>query len=38
MMELELILREQKFYEKEKGNQGFTIIALKDLAVAFAIL
>ena len=33
-----LISRKQKFYEKEKENQGPRIIALKDLAFAFAIL
>ena len=38
MNDLELILRKQKFYEKEKENHGFTVIVLKDLAFAFAIL
>ena len=33
-----LILRKWKFYEKEKENQGPTVIALKDLAFAFAFL
>ena len=34
----ELSLEKQKFYEKEKENQGFTVLALTDLAFAFAIL
>ena len=38
MKDFQLILRKQKFHEKEKENQGFTVIALKDLAFAFAIL
>ena len=38
MKDLELFLRKEKFYEKEKENQGFTVMTLKDLAFAFAIL
>ena len=38
MKDSEVLLRKRKFYEKEKENQGFTVIALKDLAFAFAIL
>ena len=34
----EMLLRKRKIYEKEKENQGFTVIALKDLAFAFVIL
>ena len=36
--ETDLISKEQNFYEEEKKNQGPTVIALKDLAFAFAIL
>ena len=38
MKDVEPILRKQKFYEKEKENQSFTVIALEDLAFAFAVL
>ena len=34
----ELSFKKQKFYEKEKENQGPTVITLTDLAFAFAIL
>ena len=33
-----MFLRKQKFYEEEKANQGPTVIVLKDLAFAFAML
>ena len=33
-----LFLRKQKFYEEEKANQSPTVIALKDVAFAFAML
>ena len=33
-----VLLRKHKIHEKEKEIQGFTVIALKDLAFAFAIL
>ena len=36
--DVEPILRKQKFHEKEKENQGFTAIALEDLAFAFSLL
>ena len=36
-MKVSLILKKQKFYEKEKDNQGPTVIRLKDLAFAFAV-
>ena len=38
MKDVESILRKEKFYEKEKENQGFTYITLNDLSFAFAIL
>ena len=38
MKELQLTLRKQEFHEKEKEIQRFTVIVLKDLAFAFAIL
>ena len=38
MKNVESILRNEKFYEKEKENQGFTYFALNDLSFAFAIL
>ena len=34
----DVLLGKRKLYEKEKETQGFTVIALKDLAFAFAIL
>ena len=34
----EVLLRKRKFYDREKENQSPTVIALKDLAFAFAIL
>ena len=34
----EVRLWKRKFYEKAKANQGFTVIALKDLVFAFVIL
>ena len=35
---LEQTLKKHKFNEKQKDNQGFTVITFKDLAFAFAIL
>ena len=38
MKHIESVLMKQKIDEKEKENQTFTVIALKDLEFAFAIL
>ena len=38
MKEIESVLMKQKIDEKDKENQTFTVIALKDLGFAFAIL
>ena len=34
----DMSIRKQKFHEEERKNQGFTVITLKELAFAFAIL
>ena len=38
MKDVEAILRKQKFYEKERENQSFTVIELEELAFAFSLL
>ena len=38
MKDTESVLMKQKIDGKEKENQTFTVIALKDLGFAFAIL